>query len=62
MTKIIDKQNNEPLTRALRCGRTLNIDTFELPIPIGIINVGTGRQFTVSKAHQPKARKRYGKL
>ena len=35
-------------------GQTVRIETFEQ-----LINVGAGRQFTVSKAHQRKARNRY---
>jgi len=35
-------------------GRTVRIETFEQ-----LINFGAGRQFTVSKAHQRKARNRY---
>ncbi len=35
-------------------GRTVRIETFEQ-----LINVSAGRQFTVSKAHQRKARNRY---
>jgi len=37
-------------------GRTVRIETFEQ-----LINFGAGRLFTVSKAHQRKARKRYQK-
>jgi len=35
----------------------VRIGTFEQQI-----NVGAGRQFTVSKAHQRKARNRYGQV
>jgi len=35
----------------------VRIETFEQ-----LINVGAGRQFTVSKAHQRKARNRWQKL
>jgi len=35
-------------------GRIVRIETFEQ-----LINVGVGRQFSVSKAHQRKARNRY---
>jgi hypothetical protein len=38
----------------LTSGRTVRIETFEQ-----LINIDAGRQFSVSKAHQRKARNRY---